>query len=1381
MPPLNWTEFGNLPGRADRNFEALCSCLVRHNYGSYGVIHALANQPGVEFHVRLERHCVPLGDPPRWWGWQCKWYELDGGKHLNSARRAEIKKGIQTTEKHLPELTDWVLWTREILSKKDQDWFYDLSSKMELHLWSREDVDRLLTGSAEVYRQTFFGEWVLTPQILRERHENSVASIRTRWQPHVHQVVPVERELRRMLGEINSWEELSEVSTTLRSLSQQIESSPQVPNTLAPCVQAVINLSTDLAKTIDNVLEGLGKGDFNVLRDEITAHIPQLSNDVAAAPRRLRAGNHRVALCATNAVAECRDALHMLAKVEHTLATQLVVVVAAVGCGKTQLAAELTSDTNRRPHGILLHGRNLHATQCLDDLARKVTIGAKTVPNMDALLAAVEAAGQRAQHRLPICIDGLNEAEDPRIWKQLLCELQETLKKYPYVLVVCTLRPQFLRHTIPSGVKQLQFHDYAEQTEAAIREHFTYWKIDATDALLPGFLRHPLTLRLYCEVTNSARLSIVRINPMLGSLTVLFDRFLDQIVERIVESCSREHRFDTGEVETAISLIAARLWETGTSSLRLKDLRTMLDRPHCNWDKSIVHALENEGILLRISADEDSAFILLYDLLAGHIIAKTLLARHPASSFAPWIRQETTTARFTCDYATRHPLADDILRSLVEQVPRELMGTQLWQLVDESLRELALRLAAGLEPTLLDQATVDEVLVFARNGDTEILNLLKNLRGAADHPLNAIGLDRLQRTMTVAERDLGWTEWLRRNHTDTTGNANGIIDDLERLEQTWRTGQQANGDRLRAFWVMWTLTSTVRELRDQATRTLYWFGRVDPEALFDLALRSLSVNDAYVSERMLAAAYGVVTSHQNSEAHFGNCLTLFLDKLAAALIGSSASVPTLHYLVRLYVRGIAFFAKAFYPAALPQMLRETWSFSAPRHAPSFSEADPQGIEASLTLSMDFMNYTLGRLFVDRSNYDMNHVELQKALDYVRGVLWEHGWRAETFLVLDRSIAEDVYRYSPTNRPRTERYGKKYSWIGFFNYASILEDQQRFLQRNQTFSQFVVDPTFPDVPPVDGTPTCREMWLSPGIECHMKWTLEHKTEVPHTIIFRNHICGHEGPWIAVHGFLRTTDKILGREVWAFLSALVTRKTTSEKLVEALNNGAHPTVCRDVPSDYYTFSGEIPWHPEFGDPVFAHSPENSSYEEIIYAGDGEITVEILAHRYVWESSHSVTNGVSRMLVPSRKFSREFGLFSIPQKFGQCLPDGTLATITLSGVDGLEGDILYVREQLLRHYIGGRTIVWHAFGGRELRPFPSSSEQSFMESLREHKNEWRQVLTEEDLTQKLANRENLSGKCQDAAHRDIQADSQIQVSKKKMPKKRDSKNPRTPPKKS
>ena len=135
-----------------------------------------------------------------------------------------------------------------------------------------------------------------------------------------------------------------------------------------------------------------------------------------------------------------------------------------------------------------------------------------------------------------------------------------------------------------------------------------------------------------------------------------------------------------------------------------------------------------------------------------------------------------------------------------------------------------------------------------------------------------------------------------------------VLRDLEYLEQRWRPDALRAGDRLRARWVMWTLTSTVRRLRDQATRALYWFGRVDPEGLFELTIDSLAVNDAYVGERMLAASYGVVMSHQHADTDFGAHLKPFLEQLAAALVGASATAPTHHYLARLYVRGIVAFS-----------------------------------------------------------------------------------------------------------------------------------------------------------------------------------------------------------------------------------------------------------------------------------------------------------------------------------------------------------------------------------------------------------------------------------------------------------------------------------------
>ena len=76
MPALNWETFTGLPGGAEKNFELLCRGIVRQNFGGYGTFRALANQPGVEFHLKLDKRCDALGDPARWWGWQCKWYEL---------------------------------------------------------------------------------------------------------------------------------------------------------------------------------------------------------------------------------------------------------------------------------------------------------------------------------------------------------------------------------------------------------------------------------------------------------------------------------------------------------------------------------------------------------------------------------------------------------------------------------------------------------------------------------------------------------------------------------------------------------------------------------------------------------------------------------------------------------------------------------------------------------------------------------------------------------------------------------------------------------------------------------------------------------------------------------------------------------------------------------------------------------------------------------------------------------------------------------------------------------------------------------------------------------------------------------------------------------
>jgi hypothetical protein len=228
---LNWSGFAELPGGQEHNFETLCRSLIRINYGRLA---ALANQPGVEFHLQIDIDCS-LGAVGHWYGWQCRWYEIPGGRALGTARRQKIVDALRKTEVALPQLTHWILWTRHVLTQRDQDWFYNVKTKLKLNLWHSTEIESLLIGEAELLRHAYFGELILTPHELAYQHELSVEPIKKRWLPEAHQTIDAERVVRQMLGEVTSWDTLIAVADRL--------------------VQAVVVISGE-SRTFDGRLSG---------------------------------------------------------------------------------------------------------------------------------------------------------------------------------------------------------------------------------------------------------------------------------------------------------------------------------------------------------------------------------------------------------------------------------------------------------------------------------------------------------------------------------------------------------------------------------------------------------------------------------------------------------------------------------------------------------------------------------------------------------------------------------------------------------------------------------------------------------------------------------------------------------------------------------------------------------------------------------------------------------------------------------------------------------------------------------------------------------------------------------------------------------------------
>ena len=1297
MPSLNWGRFAELSGDLSSNFEELCQVLIRRHYGRYGEMRALAQQPGVEFHLKLLRECPALGGAGRWFGWQCRWYDLQSGRAIGDTRRKKIQAAIDKTAQALPGLTDWILWTKNSLTKRDQEWFYGLDTQMQLHLWTASQVDEHLSGSAEIFRSTYFGDLVLTPENLSDLHDEATARIRARWQPDLHQTIDAERAIRRKLGQVDAWSDLCKLPKSLGKGCLTLDLAIDgIPVSYQANTAEAVRIAQSSKATLERLHSALSEGNLDSLHELLHEAPSQPPRRTRELPRKLRSKQHHAALDATNILADIQSTRRVFKTVGIDLGTRQVALIAEYGCGKTHLAAQLTSRKADRPAGILLHGRDLNAGGNLNQLAGTVVIQGAQTSTMEALVAAVDGAGRRAHRRIPIVIDGLNESEDPRDWKGLLASLDETLRQYPYVLFVTTVRPEFVDEVLPEAVDKLEIPDFGDDTTDAISLYFEHYRIDATD---PSFhwdmLTHPLTLRMFCEVTNPKRETVVEVEVMPTSLTGLFDRYLQESARRIAELSSHDNRYAPIEVYSAFYEIGMALWEERSRDLSMSVLRKRLGDDKRQWNQSLARALEQDGVLLRVrgGTPNEARVSAAYDALGGHLVADAILAKQGRHEFETWLKEPETLAALTGSWPEQHPLAADARRALAGLTPRRFHGQHFWTFLEEPLRTAALRDAADLEGAYLDVQTVDELATLIARGPNESHRLFDrslHTRSSTSHPLNSKFLERSLRPLQVAERDIRWTEWVRRN-------ARMILADLRECEGKWRdTMQRDPSDLLRAQWIKWILTSTHRGLRDHASKTLYWYGRGAPSDLFGITVDALSINDPYVFERLLAVSYGVAMANQVPCADFARSLGSYLQGIANALVGASATHPTNHHLARRYVADTVAFALHFCPSEVPEALQRLKLGFAATFAPEPSvrtteEDDASFWEVELTFIMEPEMQFLDGLLGDPGKSDL-YPHLRKAVaSHVVGTIRDLGWREDLLGEIDKTLIP-----TGSSWQTAEHYRKKYAWIGLCTFAGSLDGEREHIGR-EDLRDHNVDLSFPEQ--LVEAPLQLPSWANSAPEDDRSWIRKGRIEVPDQFLNPGEIGTEWGPWVITYGYLVDRDQVLGRRVSGCATALLVESNRADELVKTLKHWENSRVpdLPMVPNDYLTFAGEVPWSPHFA----RDQIEGSSYSWHVSVGkEPKIKVEMLAHIYNWESYRRI--GISEAPIPSKSFSTAFDLRGTPQTFDQGLPDGTLASKTLGASRGFSGHLLYLREDLVREYAKGRQLVWLTCGDRLLIRF-------------------------------------------------------------------------------
>lgn len=178
--------------------------------------------------------------------------------------------------------------------------------------------------------------------------------------------------------------------------------------------------------------------------------------------------------------------------------------------------------------------------------------------------------------------------------------------------------------------------------------------------------------------------------------------------------------------------------------------------------------------------------------------------------------------------------------------------------------------------------------------ENETMDALLSIALVERHPLNAYYLDGLLRKSDMPSRDAWWSTHL--HHSWGTG---GPLDKLIAWALSVAPDDSIDEEamRLATITLAWTLTSSNRFVRDNATKGLVNLLRCRPAAADELISRFADVDDPYVVERIYAVAYGVAMISRDRDG---------VGKLASNVYSHvfADGAPPAHILLRDYARGV---------------------------------------------------------------------------------------------------------------------------------------------------------------------------------------------------------------------------------------------------------------------------------------------------------------------------------------------------------------------------------------------------------------------------------------------------------------------------------------------
>lgn len=1257
---INWEKLKPYDRSQYRSFEEFCyqvATTLHEHEGRFTPIDDSGGGDGVEFYLTF-----PNGDQ---WGWQAKFYypedRLTDSRRASikdSLQRAcDIHPNLKrwflcTPGKLTPDEQKWFDEDLKSAINKGRP-VVPAGHPVQQDNWTESDFIGWMSEERFAgIKRNFFGELELTAEWFRRQFEKQLEGVGDKFIASLHTETDEEKRVHQLLGDDRFAEILGELLAALNELYEEhrkeaselrksklrLSDWENHKSVLLASAESLQNLLGEMLARLNDARTQLERHDWEAVRDydwsplldgmenalneyrntagavnaeELVYLGGETDRERENSERRERRNADNVISGPDWSAANFMDQARFLSQRFALLKEADLHIFGGAGFGKTHLCCHVCEDRlDKGLPALLILGAHFTTGEPLEKQLLSILDIPATYSWNDFLQALSSVA--RAHHtRIPIMIDGLNEATVggmfSDVWHRGLPGLIRELSSVGSVVLVTTCRDSYREQIWEDKKPNLAFAQGFPQsvTREAVERYFAAYKIEADLTAAPlGQFQHPIYLRIFCEITNPDAETPLHIYVGEQSLFETFEKYLEHCNTALCKRLGLRRRIQI--VAPTLDKLAIYMWTERVRRVSLNQAAMLIDGKAIEevpWDSSRMHALESEGLLVcRDWGEAGEELFFTYDLLGGYLIARSLIRQHAEDLTAFFNAESTVEALFSEDSSTRHPMYEDISRALAALLP-QLTSQYLHNLTDNRVAfSRSINALFEIAPRHVNQESLEVVTkLFGKPENRRIFfQRAASTTAHAHHPLNVEFWHERLRELPMAERDLSWSEYVREHTEEFEEFCSEFETRFHEAGEFTREGDARLA--LLARHLMWLLTSNVRILRDKATRAMYWYGRRKPREFFGLLEESFDINDPYVSERMLAAAYGIAMARQsdfNDLSFTREELPRWARALYDMMFAPSASKATTHILARDYARRTIEIALIHHQGLLDaeeqERITPPYSLEGLREWGESEDRDKGNYrEGNAPLGMDFENYTIGRLAEDRRNYDYEHEGFKRVRANVLWRIYDLGYSLERFGQIDQWIARGSWDRD-RNPGRTDRYGKKYSWIAFFELAGSLLDQELLPDRfdDVRLSDADIDPSFPeklpdhkqvDVNSLGTDETTTQEWIRDGGLPDV---------APYLIV--NNLRGEPGEWVLIDAHINQESSELDRNRFIFIRTLIIKEEEAEEITELLvNQDMKNRWLPEVPESHYMYAGEIPWCETF--------PENE-WSELEFTTDDE----------------------------------------------------------------------------------------------------------------------------------------------------------------------------------